>query len=151
MKTLSALSPRMKSLINQIRSAPVNSETEKKIKGTEAMFDSSIRQGLRKLENELGVVVQLGLGEFYDHPEYIGKHFRFNLDKIRGLSLEEMDKQFGGATFLTNRAEKKSPTDRLDKLTDRLNRRLRGGKIKSKLVKKKKVRMPGFSYWFNPK
>lgn len=65
--------------------------------------------------------------------------------------IREMDKQFGGATFLTNRAEKKSPTDRLDKLTDRLNRRLRGGKIKSKLVKKKKVHMPGFSYWFNPK
>jgi hypothetical protein len=65
--------------------------------------------------------------------------------------LDEMDKQFGGATFLTNSGKTKSLSNRLERMAERLNRRLRGGKIKSKLVKKKKVRMPGFSYWFNPK
>lgn len=48
--------------------------------------------------------------------------------------------------------EKKTAGDlnaRLEKLTDRLNKRLRGGKIKSKLVKKGKSKnIPGFGYWF---
>lgn len=66
--------------------------------------------------------------------------------------IAELDKQFGGATFLTNRSEAKSLSNQLEKMTDRLNHRLRGGKIKSKLIKKKsKVRMPGFGYWFTPK
>lgn len=39
----------------------------------------------------------------------------------------------------------------LDKLHDRLNHRLRGGKIKAKLLKNKKSNIPGFGYWFQPK
>jgi hypothetical protein len=42
-------------------------------------------------------------------------------------------------------------TDYIEKLDDRLNRRMRRGKMKSKLTKKGKSNIPGFGYWFQTK
>jgi hypothetical protein len=40
-------------------------------------------------------------------------------------------------------------SDYLSTLDDRLNRKLHGGKIRSRLIRKnKKTAIPGFGYWF---
>jgi len=49
---------------------------------------------------------------------------------------------------MTQRKKKpKDHADHLEKLTNRLNKRLKNGKIKSTLVKNGK-NIPGFGYWF---
>jgi len=62
------------------------------------------------------------------------------------------EKKGAGKRSFKGMTEAKEFGDHLEKLNDRLNKRMSGGKIRSSLNKKKsKSHIPGFGYWFTKK